>query len=338
MKIEIVNTLAEDDWRRFVDQHPAGNIFHTPEMFEVYASAKNHQPFLWAAVDKAGQPLALLLPVQVNVLGGIFRKLTTRSVVYGSALCEPNEGGREALAFLLKTYTREVNGTPLFTELRNLSNLEDIQPVMSEQGFIFEDHLNYLIDLDLPTETIFQNIGKRTRKNIRRGLNRGEVVIEEVKEREKVHICYDLLQKTYHSAEVPLADYALFESAFNVLFKKGMIRFILAYVDGAPVATSIELIYKEILYGWYGGVDRNYSKFMPNELLTWNILEWGANQGHRVYDFGGAGKPNEEYGVRDFKAKFGGTLVCFGRNTFIHAPFRLWLSTLGYAILRRFIS
>lgn len=338
MEVEIVNTLAEDVWRQFVDQNPAGNIFHTPEMFEVFASAKYHRPSLWAAVDKTGQPLALLLPVQVNVLGGLLRKLTTRAIVYGSVLCEQNEDGKKALALLLKSYVRGVGGTPIFTELRNLSNLEDIQPIMSEQGFIFEDHLNYIIDLDLPTEAIFQNIGKRTRKNIRRGLNRGEVIIEEVKEREKILICYDLLQKTYHSAEVPLADYSLFEAAFDVLFKKGMIRFVLAYVERAPVATSIELIYKDILYGWYSGMDRSYSKFVPNELLMWNILEWGANRGYRVYDFGGAGKPNEEYGVRDFKAKFGGTLVCFGRNTFVHAPFRLWLSTFGYVVLRRFLS
>jgi len=31
----------------------------------------------------------------------------------------------------------------------------------------------------------------------------------------------------------------------------------------------------------------------------------------------GAGKPSEKYGVRDFKAKFGGNLVNFGRNTWI---------------------
>ena len=55
-----------------------------------------------------------------------------------------------------------------------------------------------------------------------------------------------------------------------------------------------------------------------------------------MYDFGGAGKPDEEYGVRDFKAKFGGELVCYGRNTCVHAPVLLQFSRFGYDILRRF--
>jgi lipid II:glycine glycyltransferase (peptidoglycan interpeptide bridge formation enzyme) len=96
-------------------------------------------------------------------------------------------------------------------------------------------------------------------------------------------------------------------------------------------------VYKDVIYGWYGGMDRAYSKYTPNELLMWHILSWGMENGYRVYDFGGAGKPDEEYGVRDFKAKFGGELVCFGRNTCIHAPFRLRLSQFGYNVYRRLL-
>ena len=42
---------------------------------------------------------------------------------------------------------------------------------------------------------------------------------------------------------------------------------------------------------------------------------WGAENGYRLCNFGGAGKRDEEYGVRDFKAKFGGELICFARST-----------------------
>jgi lipid II:glycine glycyltransferase (peptidoglycan interpeptide bridge formation enzyme) len=78
-----------------------------------------------------------------------------------------------------------------------------------------------------------------------------------------------------------------------------------------------------------------YADEVPGELLMWHILKWGAENGYRTYDFGGAGNPDEKYGVRDFKAKFGGRLVCFGRNTFVHDPALLRLSTFGYSLLRR---
>jgi serine/alanine adding enzyme len=45
-----------------------------------------------------------------------------------------------------------------------------------------------------------------------------------------------------------------------------------------------------------------------------------------------AGKPEEEYGVRDFKAKFGGYLVNFGRNIHVHKPTWLGISKFGYQI------
>jgi lipid II:glycine glycyltransferase (peptidoglycan interpeptide bridge formation enzyme) len=238
---------------------------------------------------------------------------------------------------LLRAYGKELKGKTLLTELRNLSDLNSLQPVLGENGFAYEDHLNFLIDLDRPAEEVLQSIGKRTRKKIRKGLRDGHVQVGEATSRSELDHWYDTLQKTYSNVQVPLADRSLFEAAFDVLYPKGMAKFLLAEVDGATAACSVELTYKHTIYGWYGGSDRAYSKFCPNEMLMWHILAWGANNGYRVYDFGGAGKPDEEYGVRDFKAKFGGELVCFGRNTCVHAPMSLRLSRWGYEVYRRFL-
>jgi serine/alanine adding enzyme len=336
MSISVVNSLPEDEWRQFVEKHPAGNVFHTPEMFQVFSQTKGFRPELWAGT-KDGRVLALLLPAQITLMNGLLRRLTTRSVAHGSVVCMPDAEGQEALSELLQTYKRETGGTPLFTELRNQSNLEGIQPILHEHGFVYEDHLNYLINLKRSPESIFENFGRRTRKNIRRGLKQGKVVIEEAKDWKQVAACYSLISRTYRSVHVPLADISLFEAAFELLHPKKMVRFTLAHVDQTPVAASVELLYKDLIYGWYGGVDRNYSSYVPNELVMWDILKWGAENGYHLYDFGGAGSPDEEYGVRDFKAKFGGELVCFGRNICIHSPLSLRLSKLGYRVLRRFL-
>jgi len=336
MSVAIVRTLPEEDWRRFVEEHPEGNVFHTPEMFEVFERTAGHRPELWAATQ-GGCVLALLLPVKITLMGGVLSALTTRAVAYGSVLCAPGADGREALGALLRTYVQEVDGSPLFTELRNLSDMEALQPFLQECDFAYEDHLNYLIDLDRSPEDVLSSIGRRTRKHIRRGLRHGEVNVEEVKERDGVAVCYDLLSRTYSFADVPLADLSLFEAAFDVLYPKNLVRFTVARVDQAVAAVSVELLCKDVVYGWYGGLDRDYGSYMPNELLMWNILEWGAESGYKVYDFGGAGKPDEDYGPRDFKAKFGGDLVCYGRNTYVHSPALLEVSKLGYAVYQRLL-
>ncbi|MFW6116105.1 MAG: lipid II:glycine glycyltransferase FemX [bacterium] len=335
--MHIVRSLDETAWRQFVDNHPLGNVFHTPEMFEVFARTRGHQPLLWATVDKEGEVLALLLPVQITLFDGPVQFFTTRAIVYGSVLYEDSPKGKEALETLLRSYGRETEGV-LFTELRNLADLSQIQPMLQACGFQYEEQLNYLIGLDLPSEEVLQNMKRHTRKNIRRGLRRGDVVVREIERREEVSLCYDMLARSYAHARVPLADQSLFEAAFDVLYPKGMVKFLLAWVDDECAASSAELIYKDMIFGWYSGVDRSFSSYVPNELLMWHILEWGSQNGLRVYDFGGAGKSNEEYGVRDFKAKFGGELVSFGRNAYTHSPVRLAVSKVGYECYRTLLG
>jgi predicted N-acyltransferase len=276
-----------------------------------------------------------MVPVQVTVGRGLFRIFSTRAIAYGSILCSPSAEDNQAVEMLLSAYFNEVDKSVIYSELRNISDLKRIQPILIRNGFTLKDHLNYLINLDFPPEQILQRIGARTRKHIRRGLRRGDVIVEEAQDESALSACYKLLHQTFHNARVPLPDRSLFESAFNVLYPKGMIRFLIARVGNVPAAASIELLHKKTIYGWFGGMDRAFGSYNPNEMLMWDILKWGANNGYQLYDFGGAGIPGQPYGVRDFKAKFGGKLVCFGRNTCIHAPRRFFIGNTGYRLYRR---
>jgi serine/alanine adding enzyme len=333
--IGIVREVPEREWKRFVSEHRASNIFHTPEMFEVFRRSRSHCPELWGVVEK-GRLLALMLPVEITLLAGPMRRLTTRSIAYGSVLCEPGPRGAEALALLLESYKRAPHRQSLFTELRNLAPTDEIQAILARYGFKYEKHLNYLVDLNRALEDIFAGIGGRTRKNLRRALNRGQVICEEATTPQQLNACQRLIQDTYQRAQVPLAHRSLFDSAFEVLQPKGMVRFTLARLGADYAAVSVDLLFRNVIYGWYGGVDRRLGSFAPNDLLTWGLLKWGAENGFHVYDFGGAGRPAVSYGVRDFKAKFGGELTCYGRNTWVGSPFLLNLSRLGYEIYRRF--
>jgi hypothetical protein len=334
MNIQIVNKLPTDKWRTYVEKHPDGGIFHTPEMFDLFAGVKNHIPNLWAAIDGNQDIQAMFLPIEIT-LKTMLRPLTTRAVVYGSILYEPTQIGKESLWILLKTHNERINPDTLFTELRNSSDLSDVQPVLELNGFVFEPHLNYLIDLNKPIEEVMQNIGKRTRKQIRSGLSKQQIIVRQITTKNEVKECYDLISKSYAAAQVPVASLSFFEAVFEKLSPKGMVKIWLAKLDGVCVASSIELSYKNVVYGWYSGVDRDYSKHYPGELLMWHVLQWSVENGYTVYDFGGAGKPDEEYGVRDFKAKFGGELVNYGRNICIHRPKTLQVSKIGYEFYRR---
>jgi serine/alanine adding enzyme len=73
----------------------------------------------------------------------------------------------------------------------------------------------------------------------------------------------------------------------------------------------------------------------PAECITWHRIDWGRGHGFAHYDFGGAGSPHKRYGVRDFKAKFGGQLVNFGRYRKVYSPWKLALAERAYEVLRK---
>jgi serine/alanine adding enzyme len=332
-EITITKNLPEDYWRAYVNKHPEGNIFHTPEMFHVFERAKKHQPELWAATSH-GEILAMFLPVRIVLMNRLLSPLTTRSVSYGSILYSPGPMGEAGLSKLLNTYTREVSRPLLFTELRHITNQQAAQTTLTQAGFRYENNLNYLLDLNRPAEEIFKNMGPRTRKTLRHALNNKEVTVEEITERSQIKTIYNLLKSTYLAARVPLVDFSLFEAAFDILYPLGMIRFTLVRVKGMPASASADLYYKNTIFGWFNGTDRAYAAYRTNEILTWHLIEWGANHGYHIFDFGGAGRPEEEYGVRTFKAKFNGTLVNYGRNVYIHSPLLMNVSKIGYRLTR----
>ena len=67
-----------------------------------------------------------------------------------------------------------------------------------------------------------------------------------------------------------------------MLHPKSMVKFWLARVGDAYVAASVELLYKDVMYGWYGGVDRAYAGHNSGELLMWHILKWGVENNYKM--------------------------------------------------------
>ena len=84
-------------------------------------------------------------------------------------------------------------------------------------------------------------------------------------------------------------------------------------IEGTIIGTRVELCFKDLVYDWYAGADDNYKNHYPNDVLPYSILIWGKENGFKSFDFGGAGKPDVPYGVRDHKLKFGGQMVEYGR-------------------------
>ena len=295
--MRVVQDLDRQQWQTFVDGCAGASIFHTPEMHEVFALADGHTPELWAALGDDGQLLALFNPVAVTVLGGPLRYLTSRAVAFGSVLCAPGPEGKAALDELLHAYDRGRPISTIFTELRNVSQLNGLRPVLDGRGYRHEEHLNFLIDLTQPEAKLWNGIRSNARRNIRKAEAEG-VVVAEMSGLEALPEVFTLLKAVYRRIQVPLPDESLFRAALEVLKPRDMLRVLVARESDAKDAPLIGavmlLVYGGIMTYWYTGTLREYSALRPSDLLVWRALQLGVATGCRCFDFGGGGRADEE--------------------------------------------
>ena len=329
--MRVVRKLPEEMWREFVEAHADGNIFHTPEMFQVFSAVPGYQPECWAAV--VGERIcALMLPVRITVREGMLERLTSRAVVFNGFLSSPDDTGRHGVDLLLRMYKRKTGRSVLFTRIYSTAQADHAKPTLEQHGFSLEATEKYIVPLAQPAEQLFKKVHKRVRNYVRRGEKRGDVTIEAVMDKIQLQEAYGLLCRSAQDKQFDMADFALFESLFDILQPKGMLKCTLARVGQAPAAASVDLLYKDVVFGWYGGMDRTYHADRSNELLMWHILKWGAENGYRLYDFGGTGIQDDGEDLSRFKARFGSTPVPFGRYTYEHIPFAVSLGAWGYGV------
>ena len=330
----IVNTVQEIDLDRlqqFIARHPKGSIFHSAVMVEVYAATKHYQPLFLAALDTSGDILALLVASRIQTLPNPFGKVSARSIWYAEPLCRDDAEGSAALCSLITHHDAQMRRQVLFTEIRPLWAAGVEGAALERCGYEYLGYLNYVINLRRPLDELWAAMSKSCRRSIERSRKRG-LEVKDMTSEAGVDLLYDFLQRSYGRSNVPLADKSLFTAALNLLPRE-QVKISVAYHDGAPLAAGILLGSKDLIYAWYGGLQR-VKGLSPFDCLTWHEMEWAHQNGYGLYDFGGAGWPDEPYGVRDFKAKFGGDLVNYGRYRKVYAPRTLRLAEALYGLVR----
>lgn len=305
--------INEIEWSDYVKNHPKGTIFQTPEMYRVYVNTKNYTPVLVVKVNDQKQITGLILSPIVSEKSGLIGKLTKRSLAYGGPLANTPEDAIDLVTQLVK----EIKGEAIYSRILNLYDNKDFLKGVEKIGYVFEEHLNFHFNLTLGADYLWEQISSTRRKQIKRASNRG-LTVQITDTVTDINEYYAILVETYQRANLPIIDISLFKNCCDEMVKKNYIKFFTAYDEGKMVAHRIVFTYRDTIYDWYAGNTTESNSKYPNDLLVWEILKYGAENGYKLFDFGGAGKPNEYYGVREFKKRFGGELVNFGYFTAVH--------------------
>ena len=316
----------------FCDNHSKANIFQTPEMYEVFKSTKNYEPVYLAVEDENEEIVGSLLAVIQKEHSGIIGKLSSRAIIWGGPLIKDDD--LEILDLMLKEFNKITKRKAIYTQFRNMwQNTEKEKQIFIKHGFNYEDHLDIIHDLS-SKDNIWNSMKSNARNKIRHSF-KANLNFMEIHDETMIEKLYEILKSVYNNAKLPLVDIDLFLNAYKIMNKKKMIKFFLAVKDTEVIGTRIVFTYKKTIYDWYAGSDYKYYKYNPNDFLPWKVMEWGHNNGFKTFDFGGAGKPNIPYGVRDYKLKFGGELVNWGRFEKVHQPLLMKVGKIGFELYKR---
>lgn len=319
------NAIDRKEWERFVFGHPQGNVFQTPQMYAVYRATKNYLPVVVACYRK-DELAGILLAVVQKEYQGLLGKLSARSIIWGGPLAY----SKDVIFNLLKQYDKNIRKKVIYSQFRNLAvqNLDQREPFLLN-GFLYENHLNIQVDLTIGLDEFWSGI-KNSRK---RGINKAKKQgfhFEIPNNQTYLDSFYELLKKTYRSVKLPYPD-----KQFFALLNSELANFVKWFVlrkDEEPIIVMVVLAYKGVLRPFYIGCtkDNDLLKLRPTDYFHYLVMRWGIENGFNTYDWMGAGKPNEEYGVREFKLQYGGTLIEMGRFEKIHKPLTMKLAKIGF--------
>ncbi|MCH8033712.1 MAG: GNAT family N-acetyltransferase [Bacteroidetes bacterium] len=327
-----LNETFKKQWCSFVEEHNYGNVFQTFEYYELFLNEKNYKPFAFAVIDY-NEIVAIIAGVIETNLFPPVDILTSRAVIRGGPLIINNS--RKILDYLLSNLITKLKSECIYIQFRNLWNFNSEKDVFNKYNFRYVTHLAILNRLDQPRELLIKKINKNKRGNINKSLNKG-IVFKEINDVDEFSKCIGLINQTYSRVKLPVPNKKFFSKAFDKLHSIGLLKVFGAYDNLILIGTRLELCYKHRIYDWYAGSDDNYKNRYPNDFLPYHIFLWGQEHNFNVFDFGGAGKPNIPYGVRDHKIKFGGDLVEFGRFERILKPTLMKIGRLGLKIYKLF--
>ena len=321
--------IDPQQWQALIDRSPYATWFQTKEAYEFYASVSSMQAFAYGVAEE-GRLVGVIVGYTTKCTNAIQQYFTKRAIIYGGPLLDVDISN-DALSILLKTVVQNIALNPIYIETRNFNDYSNWKGIFEQCGFQYQPHLNFHVDTS-SIKLAQSRIGKHRWRYIRLSMRDGAQIVAHPT-LEQVRAFYTILQDLYRTkVRTPLWSWEFFER----LFYTEHARYILVELDGQIVGgTACVCLPGKAVYEWYAcGLDNCRDDIRPLSVAIWGEMQYAAENDYPLFDFMGAGTPDQPYGVRDFKAEFGGELVEYGRFLCIRKPLLYAIGKIGVKWLR----
>ena len=285
--------------------------------------------FIFHFNEPGGNKVNLETGIHHYVGSRIKRLFTSRVVIIGEPSLLPL-GTTELSQRADWQFKKQTGGSCIYTELRLIEPPKDPGLIAMLPYSYIQNNLNILVDTTLPAEVLFSRLSCSKRRQVLSSLKAGAVV-RPAKSEEEVKAFYKITSDLYRrKVKKPLIP----EEVFLRFFRNKVAGEVLLVIFNDRVVGGMVCPFfaKDEIYEWYiSGLDASMKqhKVYPSVLVTWEAIRFASANGFCQFNFMGAGKSGQPYGVRDFKMRFGGKLVEAPRYIFVHKPFLYKLGKLA---------
>lgn len=306
------------------------DLFQSANYLSFLSRIDLFEPFAFS-VEREGKEVGRIQGYIQRDGGAVKRWLSRRAIVNeGPALAE--DITEAELEDLLQRCCSGLKNRAIYIETRNFRDYSAWRPVFERCGFHYEPHYDFIVDTS-SLEIAETNLGKSRKRDIRTSLRDGACVVDDPSE-DQIIAFYSVLKELYETkVKTPLFPIDFFLKLYHADFS----RFLLVRYQHEIIGGTCCVFDKETVYEWFAcGKDGVYKNIFPSTLATWSGIKFAAESGHKHFDMMGAGAPGDGgYGVREFKAKFGGELVEYGRFKYICDKPLYAIGKLGVKLMKR---
>jgi len=327
-----VRLIDNKQWESLIQTSATSSIFQTREWYYFCTTQSVIETFVFALINDADILKGVVVGYIQKDGGKLKQYLSKRAIINGGPLLA-NDISRTELDALLSALVISLKRNAIYIESRNLSDYSLYKNIFCKNKFNYEEHLNFIVNT-VSEEIIQSKLHKSKKRKIKSTLKEN-VYIEESPTVDEVKKYYQLLNRLYTTkVKTPLFPMSFFLD----LYKQPFSKFLLVKKENEIIGGQVVLTLKEhTTYLFYlCGEDGKYKGIYPSVLGTYAGIQYAFKNNCHKCDMMGAGKPNEDYGVRDFKAEFGGDLVEYGRFQFISNPLLYKLGKIGVMLLKKF--
>jgi CelD/BcsL family acetyltransferase involved in cellulose biosynthesis len=299
--------IGDERWASFVERVPGALPFHHPSWARMIADCYGYQPFALVLGD--GDGVAAGMPVlEIRSLLGRRRWISLPFTDYSPPLARdarllPSlfaalDAARKAERISRVEIRAPMEGLPV---RREPAGFWHVLRLASDATSVFRT---------FQRSQVQQRIAKAEREGVtvRRGSSRDDLT----------QTFYELHLETRRRLGVPIQPRRYFELLWERILAPGRGFVLLAYWNSIPVAGAVFLAWNGAITYKYSASRQEFWKLRPNNLVIWNAIRWGCENGFHTFDFGRTEPWND--GLRCFKRGWGTAEVTLSYSTLSGRP------------------